>query len=141
MYDKCNLFIGSLEYTYLILFKSLTQFGYGILLLLSSLKSIKIGNGQGSQLQSLVLFIVSGPLASANHTIGRWPLTLISIASLLLLLLLLFQVVGRAGRNGGRLIRYGDEAIIVGLRRNFFSFSFSRRFFIFIQFHDVIAFF
>ena len=98
MYDKCNLFIGSLEYTFLILFKSLTQF-------------------------------------------GRWPLTLISIASLLLLLLLLLQVVGRAGRNGGRLIRYGDEAIIVGLRRNFFSFSFSRRFFIFIQFHDVIAFF
>ena len=140
MYGTCNLFIGSLEYTYLILFKSLTQFGYGILLLLSSLKSIKIGNGQGSQLQSLVLFIVSGPLASANHTIGRWPLTLISIASLLLLLLL-FQVVGRAGRNGGRLIRYSDEAIVVGLRRDFFSSSFRRRFFIFIQFHDVIAFF
>lgn len=139
MYGTCNLFIGSLEYTYLILFKSLTQFGYGILLLLSSLKSIKIGNGQRSQLQSLFLFIVSGPLASANHTVGRWPLTLISIASLLLLLL--FQVVGRAGRNGGRLIRYGDEAIIVGLRRDFFSSSFRRRFFIFIQFHDVIAFF
>ena len=135
MYGTCNLFIGSLEYTYLILFKSLTQFGYGILLLLSSLKSIKIGNGQRSQLQSLFLFIVSGPLASANHTVGRWPLTLISIVSLL------FQVVGRAGRNGGRLIRYSDEAIVVGLRRDFFSSSFRRRFFIFIQFHDVIAFF